>query len=318
LPPGSPQANTPHLHFAALPNRPGGLAGVQIFCFFGVKSGGSWSPVPFASTLTGPMLPTGNPPLLCGQGSSAGNFGTLKLSNHVGGGMDNMGAANVALGLDHTLAPYPVAGRLPDGTCSSSQTTSVLWPSEGTNCVDTDTGMSSKVATDGFVKGGSWGPGLLAKSSYDTRCGPGGTPAWTVWSGTQINNDVLTCFFTDPALHIADVANKSYAGGPVFSSDIYSSPRFGYVPVLPVQPANGGSKNYQIIDFRPAFITDQPASAMKGDGPGTANNGLINDKGKARAVQVVFLNARALPPPPVTGGTVAYTGAGPRVPLLVD
>ncbi len=73
-----------------------------------------------------------------------------------------------------------MAGRLANGTCSSSQTTTVLWPTEGTNCVDTDTGMSANVATGGFLGIGSSSPGtgLLAKP-FTTKCGPGGTAATT-------------------------------------------------------------------------------------------------------------------------------------------
>ena len=53
----------------------------------------------------------------------------------------------------------PLAGAPTDGTCSSSQTATVLWPTAGTNCVDTDTGMSAKVATGGFLGIGSVFPG---------------------------------------------------------------------------------------------------------------------------------------------------------------
>ena len=59
--------------------------------------------------LNAPVLTIGDPPLVCAQGSSAGNFGTILLSHAGYNGWDNIGAANVAVGLDSTLAIYPVA-----------------------------------------------------------------------------------------------------------------------------------------------------------------------------------------------------------------
>jgi hypothetical protein len=308
------------IHLNDLPDQARGVTGVQQFWYIRVKIGGQWSAVYRSSALNAPRLTIGDPPLLCGQGSNSGNFGTLKLSNHVGGGQDEMGAANVALGLDHDLNIYPVVGRLADGTCSSSQTQSILWPADGTNCVETDTGMSSNVATGGFLGKGSSAPagkpGLLAKP-FTSKCGPGDTPATTVRLGVTINNDTLTCFFTNSTVHVGDVTNAAYAGPAVFSSDIYKSPRFGYVPVLPVQPASGGSSKYQIIDFRPCFITDQPASAQKGDPP-SSTNGLITDSNAVVSLEVIFINIEALPPPPLANGTRPWSGSGPKILQLVN
>ena len=86
------------------------------------------------------------------------------------------------------------------------------------------------------------------------------------------------------------------------------------MPVLNVQPANGGSKKYQIVDFRACFITDQPGSAVKGDGPATPNNGFIMDNNGVNSVQVIFLNPNALPNPPVKNGTINYVGFGAEGP----
>ena len=306
------------IHLDDLPDQTRGVTGVQQFWYIRVKIGGTWSPVYVNNTLNAPVLTIGDPPLICGQGSSSGNFGTLLLSNHVGGGPDKMGAANVALGLDSSLAIYPVASRLADGTCNSGQTTTVLWTAAGTNCVDTDTGMSANVATGGFLGIGSSsaGTGKLAQSST-TRCGPGGSSATTIIKGVTVNNDPLTCFFTNDTVHISDIDVDTYAGPPVLSADIYDSPRFGWVPVLPVQPANGGSKKYQIIEFRPCFITDQPPSSVKGDTNG-ATTGVITDNNGVQAVTVIFFNDKALPNPPIVDGTFVYTGSGPKIPLLIN
>jgi hypothetical protein len=70
--------------------------------------------------------------------------------------------------------------------------------------------MSSIVATGGFLGVGSSAPsgsesapdppGLLRKS-FTTTCGPGGTPATSIRLGVTINNEPLTCFFTDSTTH---------------------------------------------------------------------------------------------------------------------
>jgi hypothetical protein len=310
-----------------IPTQARGVAGVQEFWYVRVMIGGKWSAVysgNHGGVLT-PMLTIGDPPLVCAQGSSSGNFGTLLLSHAPYTGADKVGAANVALGLTNTLAIYPTGGPS-DGTCSSAQTTTVLWPTDGTNCVDTDTGMSANVATGGFLGLGSSavsGNQYLLKPRNATKCGTGGSEATSVVKGQTVNNDTLTCFFLSPATHISDVDGDptnpgGYNGPPLISDAIYDSPRFGYVPVLNVQPANGGSKKYQIVDFRACFITDQPGSAIKGDPPGSVTNGITLDSNGVHSVQVIFLNGNALPNPPVKNGTVNYAGTGPKVPILVN
>ena len=310
------------IHLNDLPDATRGVTGVQTYWYLRVRKNNQWSTVYVGNgptpTLNAPRLTIGVPPLTCGQGSSSGNFGTLLLDHPPYSGWDKIGAANVALGLTSTLSIYPVASRPADGTCSANQTTTVLWPTEGTNCVDTDTGMSANVATGGFLGIGSSSPGsgLLTKP-FTTLCGPGGTKAFTVIKGVTVNNDTLSCFFTDATTNVGDVNYATYPGPAVISSSIYDSPRFGYVPILPVQPANGGSAKYQVIEFRPTFITDQPASAVKGDAP-SSTNGIVTDTNGVHSVQVMFINEKALPPPPTTNGTVGYAGSGPKIPLLVN
>jgi hypothetical protein len=305
-----------------IPDQTRGVAGVQEYWYIRVMINGVWSKYTTDSSGTvtnSPMLTIGTPPLLCGQGTNQGNFGTLLLSHNGYNGWDAVGAANVALGLDHSLSIYPTGG-LSDGTCSSAQTQTILWPNESTNCVDTDTGMSSKVATGGFLGIGSSAPGngkYLLKPTGKTKCGTGGTEATTVKLGVTINNDTLSCFFLSPTTHVSDVDYGGYSGVPLISNAIYDSPRFAYVPVLKVQPGNGGSKKYQIVDFRACFITDQPGSAVKGDQPSVAN-GLTTDNNGIVSVQVIFLNPNALPNPPVKDGTINYIGSGAKIPLLVN
>ena len=305
-----------------IPTQARGVAGVQEFWYVRVMIGGKWSAVYSGShggVLT-PMLTIGDPPLVCAQGSSSGNFGTLLLSHAAYNGADAVGAANVALGLTNTLAIYPTGGPS-DGTCSSAQTTTVLWPTDGTNCVDTDTGMSAKVAigrlprasASAAVGGNQYLLKPRARPSARTAARRGDHRG----QGQTVNNDTLTCFFLSPTTHVSDVDGDptnpgGYTGPPLISDAIYDSPRFGYVPVLNVQPANGGSKKYQIVDFRACFITDQPGSAIKGDPPGSATNGITLDSNGVHSVQVIFLNGNALPNPPVKNGTVNYEEPGRR------
>lgn len=312
---------------ADIPNNTKGVSGVQSFWYIRVNTGTAaspkWSKVDNSKTnpqFNAPMLTIGSPPLICGQGSSSGNFGTLLLSHDPYNGADKIGAANVALGLTHSLSIFPSATAPTDGTCTGTTMGAKLWPTDGTNCVDTDTGMSANIATGGFLGIGSAapspGPGLLAKPST-TMCGKGGTePARAVVMGVNINNDTLSCFFLDPGTKVADVVDKNYVGDPLISRDILDSPRFGYVPVLPVQPGNGGSKKYQIVDFRPAFITDQVGSAQRGDAP-SATNGVTTDNNGVQSIQVVFLNRDAVPWP-TSDKTIPFVGTGQRIPLLIN
>jgi Flp pilus assembly protein TadG len=309
-----------------LPDQARGVTGVQQFWYIRVKKAtGQWSAVYTGTNgnpvLNAPRLTIGTPPLLCGQGSSSGNFGTLLLSHSGFSGWDSVGAANVALGLTNSLAVYPPGGPA-DGTCSSAQTTTVLWTADGTNCVDTDTGMSANVASGGFLGLGSSAVGgnqYLMYPNGKTKCANGGTQeATTIIATRTVNDDTLTCFFNSPSTHISEVIDPAYAGAPLISSDIYGSPRFGYVPILKIQPSNGGSEKYQIIDFRACFITDQPPSSVKGDGPSTATNGFVMDNNGVKSVQVIFLNGNALPNPPVKNGVINYIGSGPKIPILVN
>jgi len=316
-----------------IPTQTRGVAGVQEYWYIRVMKGGKWSTIFVGNgnnqTLNTPILTIGTPPLVCAQGSSSGNFGTLLLAHAGYTGTDKVGAANVALGLTNTLALYPTAGAPTNGTCSTAQPQTVLWGNgtDGTNCVDTDTGMSAAVASGGFLGIGSaavGGNSYLMYPNHKTKCANGGTTeATTTIGGKLANNDTLSCFFLNNSTHISDVSADPTLGGytgtsPLISDAIYDSPRFGYVPVLKTQPGPGGSLKYQIVDFRACFITDQPQSAVKGDPAGTTNNGFVMDVNGVHSVEVIFLNPNALPNPPVKNGTINYIGSGPKEPLLVN
>lgn len=169
---------------------------------------------------------------------------------------------------------------------------------EHTNCIDNGTGLTENNATDGLVAGVKVGlvtyKGRL-DTGVDSTCatrrsvtvnGPSGPHAYL------INNDVLTCFLK-PSVTVSTVASKSYPGGPVISCAIFDSPRFFYQPVLQVRPS-GGSDHYSIVDFRPAFISEQAPTAVKGDGS-IGENGVTITSGHVNRLDVVFFHPQALP-----------------------
>jgi hypothetical protein len=314
-----------------IPTQARGVAGVQEFWYIRVMKNGVWSKYSVnnsGAAVNAPLLTIGEPPLLCGQGSAQGNFGTLILAHAGYTGTDNVGAANVALGLTNSLAIYPTGGPA-DGTCSTAQPQTVLWGNgtDGTNCVETDTGMSSAVASGGFLGIGSsriGGNQYLLYPNHKTKCATGGTEALGSVGGQLVNNDPLTCFFLSPSTHVGDVDTDPLLGGytgatPLISDAIYDSPRFAYVPVLKAQPGPGGANAFQIVDFRACFITDQSASAQLGDQASATNGINLSSNGSGvESVSVIFLNPNALPNPPVKNGTINYIGSGDKIPLLVN
>jgi Flp pilus assembly pilin Flp len=249
--------------------------------------------------------------LQCISGPTAGNFGTVKFPRTDVPTADFL-PADIANGLEKPLVPDVLDPVTSDGKCTATTPNAVISDlptpglQPGTNCVDTDTGLAAQVATQGLIQGGTFSdgthyPGLLASAPTTPGCAPNGGSASkniNITGGPyQINNDVLTCFFTDGSTSIADIAKSNYSGGAVLDKSILASPRFFFVPVLKVQPANGGSDMYDIIDFRPAFITDEQAisSAIKGSNTGTSDNGIWIQGQDVKQLKVVFFNFDALP-----------------------
>lgn len=275
-------------------------------------------------------LRVGDTIIECQAGSQDGNFGTLKIPRS--SNPSNWIPMNIALGLEAplSLAKFP---RDPvPWQCSASDPEAVLSDQHtrlpGTNCLDTDTGLTAETATEGFIAGGSGYSGLLASntSSADPDgsggCAPNGTtsPVNSGVRGQLVNNDILTCFLTDTTTTLATIANRNYNGGPRLHPDIYKSPRFAWVPVFVQEVATGGSGHYSIIDFRPVFITEQPLSATKANNAvgSSTNNGLGVSSNKLETIKVIFFNANALPPGDGDSPTGPFLGTGPPVIRLVD
>lgn len=309
----------------ALSHLPQLVLGVNEVWYVRVKIGDSWSPATRTQgnneTLVALPLTVGTPTLTCGQGSSAGNFGTLLLPNTSAGApngqTDNI-AYNIATNIQHSLAIYP--GAHSDWLCNAADPAARLWSNDGTNCVTTEPGLDLHAAQEGLLDGVADKRGRLTDVSDGTGCAADGKPSTTVLAGQTVNNDTLSCFLTQDDVTLSDIEGSTYSfDHPVLSPAIYDSPRFALVPVLGVQP-DGGRKTYQIVDIRPAFITDQPMSATRNT-PASAANGLTFAAQPADtlgSVQVIFFNAAALPPPPNADGVVPYTGTGVKVTHLID
>lgn len=332
-----------------IPHLPAAVTSVEAVWYVRVKIGGQWSPLSTGNgnnvVLRAIPLTVGAPTLTCGQGSNAGNFGTLNVppgnppaTNINGNNNTDEVSYNIIYGLTHGLAPFKPSQLTPNLQCTGSTPGAKLWPADGTNCVDTVTGLDSTAAEQGFLIGinASYPKGLLQDTDSDHFCPnnyPSGTTHVTTMRGLSINNDVLTCFFTDDSTTVSDVSSNHYTGGAVIDQSIYDSPRFVQVPILSF-PGQGGSNKYQILSFRPGFITDQPPSATRLNGVPVASpncalaggsatgecNGIAYDHGQLNSVNIVFINLAALPDPPLDpdGGYIPFVGTGQKVPLLVN
>lgn len=304
---------------------PGAVTSVEDVWYVRVKIGGEWSAVTTGggshTSLAALPLIVGTAKMTCSQGPSDGNFGTLLLPNTSPGApngkSDNI-AYNMATNIQHTLAVFPDAGG--DWFCSSADPRTVLWPQEGTNCVDTTTGLEVNAAQKGLIDGVGGVPGRFTRVEEGSGCAEDGMPATKVFNSRTINNDTLSCFLSDDSTNLGMINGPMYGlDHPVLSARIYQSPRFALLPVVGIQPTSGGSKKYQIVEFRPAFITDQPSSATRTT-PVTAGNGITataSKPGDIASLQVVFIHPDALPPPE-SGETTDYAGSGPRRLVLVD
>lgn len=295
-------------------------------------SPGKWSA---ASEALG--IRVGNAVLQCSQGSSDGNFGTLKLPRTDVPTSGDL-PVNIAAGLQSPLSltkHQEWATDSPAGKCTDGVNGAVTSPgSKGTlvpytNCVGTDTGLPANDATQGLITGANGYPGLLTTKGTAPGCAPDGSSnsrSVTIngpGGGTfSLDNSVLTCYFTNTTTSIADIATASYNGGAVLDKSIIDDPRFVWVPVVAVRPDCGSCANYSIIDVRPAFITDQqPVSgAVKNSNP--AQNGVTPDNGVSIAnngitsLKVVFFNSDAMPRD-TNGNVIDYLGVGPKVTRLV-
>jgi hypothetical protein len=282
--------------------------------------------------------------LLCQNSSEPGAFGSVTLPR---AGADTGGgwlATNIALGPQDPMTLHTHPPNDPDqiaAQCNPANPQTVYSAPtspgrRGTNCVDAIEGLLPDPATSGLISGPSAGiNGKLNAPTSTADTGAGGNSIGCAPDGSeaersvqvggtdyQLNNDILTCFFTqDMAAQgttIGELSQPEYAG-PQLSSDIYESPRFFWMPVLKEPPASGEfvPNHYSIIDFRPAFITDQPSSASKGNPQVGADNGVTVADDSIQSLHLVLLSKDALPAAN-DAPTIDYLGTGPRVVRLID
>jgi hypothetical protein len=272
-------------------------------------------------------LQVGDAVLQCDPGSKSGNFGSLDVGGWSGSTNEQL-AHNIASGPKPPVSLVTYPAPQPAGYCDTNDPRTVYSAAgeAGMNCVDTDTGLRSVAATPGFLTGGSGYNGRLDKDT-SSDCTALGLPIRNVnsqYPSQGINDDLLSCFFTDLTTSVATIASPSYCSTsdscPVLSPDIYDSPRFGWVPVFSMDP--NGKKTMPIISFQPCFITDQPTGATKNnnlhDTTGDTDNGLVMKNGSLRAMRVIFFNAKALPQQANGGQITDYFGSGPKIIRLVD
>ena len=281
----------------------------------------------------------------CGAGSNDGNFGSLLLSRDDSASGSSVGAAlalNTILGPEHNLARHPLGTSAPtpcgpsDGSGLSVRPTGPPDPND-VNCVQTDTG-NPQTATQGVVTGEASQSGHLkglldaTKSGDATTCGPvSGSPTANdtlILKGTSysINNDVLSCYFTNDTVSVAAVSSQSYSGPVVISSAVMQSPRFVFIPVLAADPGTG-KKYWPLVTFRPAFITGQIGTATRTnpdpDGSlmgGAVHNGITWDNIQGlQTLTAVMINDNALPEYATWDGAVQhYLGSGTKIIRLIN
>ena len=272
-------------------------------------------------------LSIGDAPYECVGGSSEGNFGTVKVPRT--STPSSWIPQNIALGVQAPLSLGLFPGSPPPTLCTTSPQPPAVFSSAGnlkpgTNCLDVDTGLTAQTATEGFIDGGSYGPGLLATGSSSPDpdggggCNAAGTTAPVMVLGKRLNDDVLTCYLVDETTTLGEVARRTYTGEVKFHPAIYDSPRFGWVPVFGSRPVSGGSQKYSLVDFRPLFVTDQPMTATKASPGSSTTNGLGLHANQLQTIKVVFLNVNALPDGQAQTPIGPYLGVGPKVTRLVE
>jgi hypothetical protein len=277
-----------------------------------VLKGGNWSALDGNATSGVQKFTVGDEKLYCNL-SDKGNFGSLAINRTPSiSNKNTLIYHNTALGVDHELSTAPGAPSAPSFcTAGGGFVTAAV---DGQNCLEMDTGLPANALEEGMITGSS--PiGRLRKPATS----PCTRPTVTVGS-YSLNDDVLSCFFTNTTTRVGDVTGNSYTGEPVISPAIFDSPRFVWVPIIN-EPPSGGSQNVSVQGFKPGFITDQPASGTKGS-PGIITgspNGLTLSGTKVREMRVWFIQPNALPSSSTAEGhEVAYRGTGAKVIVLVD
>lgn len=275
----------------------------------------------------------GDGPIQCPSSVVSGNFGTLKFPR-----TDSQPAnwlnMNIANGIQppgsfqSTSDPAEIPNCNPgDLGVVYSPTTGGSAPLVNTNCVDTDTGLTALSATQGLLSNSpSRLGGKPTTSSVSGRfCAPGATNNNSrTAGGYTFNNDTLSCFMTSATTSLNTIASPTYSGGAALDPAIFDSPRFVYVPVVKVDPSNGGSMHWSVVGMRAGFITGEDGTSTYSSQAwnvhsSATDNGVTISNGKVTSLQIFLFNDSALP----SQGGGAQPGVildpnGPLVPFLID
>lgn len=271
----------------------GGIWWVRVF------NDGKWSAPSEAQPLTVGDL------LFC-DGVVSGNFGALRIARSDGNHSTWL-TNNIIKGIEPPMRIH-ASNAVPCSPQDSQHS-----PTNPTDCVGTEPGFPNPDGTNGFV-GSSGNPGRLDADTTENCDRNGGSNR--TQTAPALNDDMLSCFIIT-----GDSVQDVIAGKEgILSGDIFSSPRFFMIPVIPQQAANGASGNYPIIDFRPGFITTEASSATRGNpGSVTGHNGLTFHSNKVQQLDVVLFDKAALAGEiPAVGGEEEFSGSGTKVIVLVE
>jgi Flp pilus assembly protein TadG len=226
-------------------------------------------------------------------GQDRGNFGQLDSPRAEGGSKQTRFARNIALGIDHMLAPYVFAeGQTERKQCDEP---GYVLPGaqlddmsrDGNNCIIGDTGNDGPKTYDALVTGlGDGTPGRLEVVHGHTTCHDRSDKSI---SGHLINNDVLSCFLRNGAT-LGSISATSGVNTSMLDPKVMDSPRFVWLPV--VYAYDRAQKSFQPIrTFVPGFITDETQTSEATDA-----NGLELDGNSVKVLHVFTFNRDALPP----------------------
>lgn len=254
-------------------------------------------------------------------GQDRGNFGQLDSPRADESNSQKAFALNIADGIDHQLMTYVFPSTVSETKDCGSGSSLLVGAKldnqggatgNGANCMKGDTGNDGPKTYDGLIAGvDSSHPGRLNASRGTTTC-PSRTNR-TV-SGTEINNDTLSCFLRNGAT-LSQIAADSGVNENMLDPAIKLSPRFVYMPV--VFPNDRAQKGFQPIrQFVPGFITEETQSAGPADDSGHVN-GLDINGNSVQVLHVFTFNRDALSPDEVSDTTVFDPAAGGAIVRLV-
>jgi hypothetical protein len=244
--------------------------------------------------------------LLFCDGAVSGNFGTLRLAR-----TDVVPGRWVETNIIKGVMPHLTVNASNVVPCSPVDSDHT--PVSPTDCISTDPGFPNEAATDGFV-GTDSSPGRMRVDTTPGCDRNGGDDRTS--ASPNLNDDLLTCYILG-GHSVGDVVSGTEN---ILSADIFDSPRFFYIPIIPVEAANGASGAYPIIGFRPGFITEESmAATATARGAITGHNGIHFHSGHVEQINVVLFPESALPETaPPRGGEIDYTGSGTKVLVLTE